>query len=137
MVENQKNAVGVSPLTDSSISGVPVVGHGMNSINNNTVMQGVKGVHGQPSNVGVGGDGITTVSINPAMNSPTGSTVEATSHVAHSGQQQQHLGGDGATSIGHPAKAKGNLSFILFRDTRYPKECISWKCHKLIGFKAI
>ena len=130
MVENQKNAVGVSPLTDSSISGVPVVGHGMNSINNNTVLQGVKGVHGQPSNIGVGGDGITTVSINPAMNSPTGSSVEATS-------QQQHLGGDGATSIGHPAKAKGNLSFILFRDTRYPKECISWKCAKLIGFKVI
>ena len=31
-------------------------------------MQEAKSVHGQPSNIGVGGDGITTVSINPTMN---------------------------------------------------------------------
>ena len=67
MAENEKNAAGVPPLTDST-------GHGINSINNNNssgvVMQEPKSVHGQPSNISVGGDGITTVSINPTMNNP-------------------------------------------------------------------
>ena len=106
MAENEKNAAGVPPLTDSTISGVPVVGHGMNSINNNVVMQGGKGVHGQPSNIGVGGDGITTVSINPTMNSLTGSNVEPAVHVG------QHMSGDGATPILHPTKPKGNFLTI-------------------------
>ena len=88
MAENEKNAAGVPPLTDSSVSGAPAgVVHGINSINNNNVvMQGVKGsagVHGQPSNVGVGGDGITTVSINPTMNSSAGSDVEPGTHGIH------------------------------------------------------
>ena len=67
MAENEKNAAGVPPLTDST-------GHGINSINNNNssgvVIQEAKSVHGQPSNISVGGDGITTVSINPTMNNP-------------------------------------------------------------------
>ena len=104
MAENEKNAAGVPPLTDSTISGVQ--GVGINSINNNSVvMQGPKSVHGQPSNIGVGGDGITTVSINPAINSATGSNVEPSVHAPHSGQQ--HMGGDAATIV-HPTKPKGN-----------------------------
>ena len=64
-----------------AVAGAPGVGHGINSINNNNVvMQGVKG---QPSNVGVGGDGITTVSINPTMNSSAGSDVEPGTHGIH------------------------------------------------------
>ena len=57
MAENEMNATGVQPLTDST-------GHGINSINNNNsvVMQEAKSV--QPSNIGVGPDGIATVSIN-------------------------------------------------------------------------
>jgi hypothetical protein len=83
MAENEKNAAGViTPI--------------MMDNNNAVVMQGPKSVHGQPSNIGVGGDGITTVSINPAINSATGSNVE------------QHMGGDAATTIVHPAKPKGN-----------------------------
>ena len=88
MAENEKNAAGVPPLTDSSGSGAPAgVVYGTNSINNNNVvMQGVKGnaaVHGQPSNVGVGGDGITTVSINPTMNSSAGGDLEPGAHGIH------------------------------------------------------
>jgi len=106
MAENEKNAAGVPPLADSTISGVQGVG---NSINNNiVVMQGPKSVHGQPSNIAVGDDGITTVSINPAINSATGSNVE---HAPHSGQQ--HMGGDAATNV-HPTKSKGN--YLLNRN---------------------
>ena len=109
MAENEKNAAGVPPLADSTISGVQ--GVGINSINNNAVvMQGPKSVHGQPSNIGVGGDGITTVSINPTINSATGSNAE---HGPHSGQQ--HMGGDAATNIVHPTKPKGN--YISNRNT--------------------
>ena len=109
MAENEKNAAGVPPLTDATISGVAGVGHGINSINYNiVVMQGPKGVHGQPSNIGIGGDGITTVSINPTMNSSTGSNVEPAVHAAQSGQQ--HVGGDGTNTIVHPTKPKGNFS---------------------------
>ena len=110
MAENKKNAAGVPPLADSTISGVQGVGHGINSINNNTsvVMQGAKGVHGQPSNICVGDDGITNVSINPAMNSTTGSNVEPTAHAPHSGQQ--HMGGDAATTTVHPTKTKGDYN---------------------------
>ena len=80
MAENEKNAAGVPPLSDSSGAPAGVV-YGTNSINNNSVvMQGVKG---QPSHVGVGGDGITTVSINPTMNSSTGSDVEPGAHGIH------------------------------------------------------
>ena len=91
MAENEKNAAGVPPLTDSTISGVQVAGHGININNNPVVMQEVKSVHGQPSNLGVGADGITTVSINPSMNQAAGP-----------------LGDNAATTIIHPIKTKGN-----------------------------
>ena len=101
MAENEKNAAGVPPLADSTMSGVQGVGHGININNNNSVgMPGPKTVHGQPSNIGVGGDGITTVSINPAMNSATSSNMESAGHA--------HLGGEAATTIVHPTKPKGN-----------------------------
>ena len=86
MVQNEKNAAGVSPPCDSPM--IPVEGHGLNSINNNKE-DGAKGGHGQQP--GMGRDGIMTVSINPS---------------AHVGGAE----GDVVTPNLHPTKHKGNES---------------------------
>ena len=66
VAENEKNAAG--GISDSTFPGSP--GVVVNAINNNVATpKGSTLIHGQPSNVGVGGDGITTVSINPTLNS--------------------------------------------------------------------
>jgi hypothetical protein len=86
MVQNEKNAAGVSPPCDSPM--IPVEGHGLNSINNNKE-DGAKGGHGQQP--GMGRDGIMTVSINPS---------------AHVGGAE----GDVVTPNLHPTKHKGSES---------------------------
>ena len=86
MVQNEKNAAGVTPPSDSPM--IPVEGHGLNNINNNKD-DGAKGGHGQQP--GMGRDGIMTVSINPS---------------AHVGGVE----GDVVTPNIHPTKQKGNES---------------------------